>query len=172
MMCLPSAWIWDFSYFIPFIKTLKMTYHRLHMHLKCSLSPLDRIGSMTTYGNSKSIPDKACKLFHNGAIGWMNDFQHHDKMSLLAVTVFHKLLWHICTYMTGNSGSIWQITEPGCKGSGLSIDFIIPTCIQQHDIQYAYVIKVKIWHETLMNREIEGAAQKRNCFAEGNVELF
>lgn len=52
----------------------EMTYHRLHVHWKCSLSPLDRIGSMTTYGNSKSIPDKACRLFHNGAIGWMDEF--------------------------------------------------------------------------------------------------
>lgn len=48
------------------------------------------------------------------------------------------------------------------------------TCVEQHDIQYAYVIKVKICHETLMNRGREEAAALRegSRVAEGDVELF
>lgn len=88
--------------------------------------------------------------------------------------MFHNLQWHICKDTKETAEAYDSLQRLGIK----DVDFFQTfsardaTCIQQHDIQYAYVIKVKIWHETLMNRGIEGAVQKRSWFAEGNVELF
>lgn len=51
-------------------------------------------GSVTTYGNSKSIADKARRLFHSAARSQagMDEFKHHNKTSLLAVR---------CVFITG-----------------------------------------------------------------------
>lgn len=174
-VCLPSAWIWDFSYFIPFIKTLR--WHITDCICIWNAACHHWIGSeawqpmeiQTAY-----LIKHASSFIMVQLAGWMT-FNITIKCLFWLSQCFISCCGTSVYIYDGNSSSIWQITEPRCKGSGLSIDFFIPrdaTCIQQHDIQYAYVIKVKIWHETLMNREIEGAAQKRNCFAEGNVELF
>lgn len=71
---LPAVWKQDSSHFTLFIKTLKWHITDCMLPRKCSLSPQDGIGSVTAYGNSKSIRDKACGLFCCGTIGWMDEF--------------------------------------------------------------------------------------------------
>lgn len=66
--------------------------------------------------------------------------------------------------------------KPGLISDSGSAPVTGYTCVEQHNIQYAYVIKEKICHETLMNRGREkvaaAALRERSCIAEGDVELF
>lgn len=157
---LPAVWKQDSSCFTPFIKTLEWHITDCALPRKCSPSPQDGIGSVTAYGNSKSIRDKARGRFCYGAIGWMDDFQHHNKTSLLAGLEFPQVaLTHLFWYLQ----NLWMRDVESITTSNSMTYYIL---------MMSKLKKKPIFYKTLMNRHTGCSAKREATLLEAMWNCF